>query len=211
MYFKKTNMSMVLQKQSIYNVSAVNAAKVLMTYNIGLDGTIQVKTALTNIDSTLPILSRFGTNLIINSNCKSVTWLGRGPHENYQDRNTSALVGQFKAEVPKLYFTYIRPQVNGYKTDTRWVKFTNSNGKGIQITAEKYIGFSANHQYNSDFDAGEKKQQRHTTAIEKRDLVNINIEKAQMGVGGDSSWGAMPHEQYCIQPSDKEYYYVIQP
>lgn len=57
---------MELQKKSIYNVSAVNKTKVVMTYNISLDGTIQVKTALINTDSNLPILPRFGTNLIIN-------------------------------------------------------------------------------------------------------------------------------------------------
>ncbi|MFB9055278.1 beta-galactosidase, partial [Mariniflexile ostreae] len=139
-----------------------------------------------------------------------VNWFGRGPHENYQDRNTAALVGDYKASVEELYFPYIRPQENGYKTDTRWVTFTNTTGNGIKVTATDLISFSAHHQYNDDFDAGDKKQQRHTTDIKKRDFVNINIDYKQMGVGGDNSWGRMPHETYQIKANNLSYSYVIE-
>ena len=73
------------------------------------------------------------------------------------------------------------------------------------------MSFSAHHQYNDDFDAGNKKTQRHTTDIKKRDLVNINIDHMQMGVGGDNSWGAMPHEAYQIQPKSMSFQYTIHP
>ena len=109
----------------------------------------------------------------------------------------------------ELYFPYIRPQENGYKTDTRWVTFTNGNGQGIKISSLSYLSFSAHHQYNADFDAGDKKMQRHTTDIKKRDFVNINIDYKQMGVGGDNSWGAMPHEEYQIQPKNLSFIYII--
>lgn len=83
------------------------------------------------------------------------------------------------------------------------------DGEGIKITAPTYFGFSAHNQYNSDFDAGKKKQQRHTTDIKKRDFVNINIDRQQMGVGGDNSWGAMPHKEYRIQSKEMSYRYTI--
>jgi beta-galactosidase len=120
-------------------------------------------------------------------------------------------VGNYKAEVASLYFPYIRPQENGYRTDVRWVTFTNTNGKGIRILGSKLLSFSAHHQYNSDFDAGNKKQQRHTTDIVNRALVNINIDNKQMGVGGDTSWGAQPLEQYQIKAENQSYSYSIFP
>ena len=156
-------------------------------------------------------MPRFGTNFIINKEFENVQWLGRGPFENYQDRKTAALVGNYKASVADLYFEYIRPQENGYKTENRWVKFTNTKGEGILITAPKHFGFSAHHQYNADFDEGEQKNQRHTTDIVKRDFVNINIDAVQMGVGGDNSWGSLPHEKYQIQAKKMSFSYVISP
>ena len=65
-------------------------------------------------------------------------------------------------------------------------------------------------EFNDDFDAGNEKAQRHTTDIKKRDLVNINIDYKQMGIGGDNSWGRMPHKQYQINPRDLSYSYTIE-
>ncbi|MEQ8478339.1 glycoside hydrolase family 2 TIM barrel-domain containing protein [Fulvivirga sp.] len=196
--------------ESIFELGSVNG-KATINYTINDVGEVMVKTKLEGIDSSLPVLPRFGNNFIISKEFDQVKWFGRGPHENYQDRNTSALVGQYDASVSDLYFAYLRPQENGYRTDTRWISFTNSSGQGIKITASEHFSFSAHHQYNSDFDAGEKKQQRHTTDIIKRDFVNINIDQAQMGVGGDTSWGRMAHEEYQIQPANLSYSYKIEP
>jgi beta-galactosidase len=159
----------------------------------------------------LPVLPRFGNNLILANDFIKVKWFGRGPYENYQDRNSSALVGQYEALVSEMYYPYIRPQENGYRTDIRWVSFENSEGKGILFEGNKLLGFSAHHQYNNDFDAGPAKRQRHTTDIVKRDLVNINIDHKQMGVGGDNSWGDWPHDQYQIHPENMSYRYKIKP
>ena len=209
--FEKVEESDKVIVETTYTLPSVKDAKVKMQYEIFGDGLINLKVELTGVDKELPVLPRFGTNFIINETFKNVKWLGRGPHENYQDRNTSALVGQYEALVSELYFPYIRPQENGYKTETRWVVFSNEKGAGIKITAPTYFGFSAHHQYNDDFDAGETKQQRHTIDVEPRDLVNINIDSEQMGVGGDTSWGAMPHKEYCIFPENMSFVYTIKP
>ncbi|MDN3666797.1 glycoside hydrolase family 2 TIM barrel-domain containing protein [Algibacter miyuki] len=192
-----------------YKLASVKGA-LQMVYTINAEGAILVNTKISGINSELPILPRFGNNLIIDNEFSNVAWFGRGPHENYQDRNTSALVGLYKASVSDLYFPYIRPQENGYKTDTRWITFTNASGNGIKVTAEDLVSFSAHHQYNDDFDSGDDKTQRHTTDIETRDLVNINIDYKQMGVGGDTSWGRMPHKAYQIEADNLSYSYLIE-
>ena len=194
---------------SIYGLASAKSAKVIMTYIIDDNGSIEVKTELKDVDEDLPMLPRFGTNFILQNEYNQVNWLGRGPFENYQDRNTASLVGNYSAKVADLYFPYIRPQENGYKTENRWLSLTNDAGSGIKITAPKYFSFSAHHQLNSDFDAGMTKQQRHTTDIQKRDLVNINIDSEQMGVGGINSWKALPLPQYRIQPKDMSFSYKI--
>lgn len=202
--------SNIVKIETLYNIPAVEG-KVAVNYTINGNGEIIVETQLSNINKDLPVLPRFGNNLVMANEFNQVKWFGRGPYENYQDRNTSALVRQYESSVSDLYFPYIRPQENGYRTDTRWVSFVNNEGKGVKFEADSTIGFSAHHQYNSDFDAGATKQQRHTTDIVKRDLININIDYKQMGVGGDTSWGRMPHEQYQIQPGNLTYSYRLTP
>ena len=157
------------------------------------------------------MMPKFGTNLMINENYNNVKWYGRGPHENYQDRNTSSIVGVYESKVSQMYYPYIRPQENGNRTDTRWASFTNSKGKGIIIKGENIFEFSAHHQKNSDFDGGNRKSQTHSTDIIKRPIINLNIDHKQMGVGGDDSWGKLPHEKYQIKPENLNYSYSISP
>ncbi|WP_242091873.1 glycoside hydrolase family 2 TIM barrel-domain containing protein [Aestuariivivens sediminicola] len=198
--------------KTVYDIPAVEG-QITIHYSINELGYIRVTNQLSQIKSSLPHLPRFGNNLILKKDYDQVNWFGRGPHENYADRKTSALVGRYKASVSDLYFPYIRPQENGYKTDVRWVSFTNSKGKGLKVHGMQLLNFSAHHQYNVDFDAGKTKQQRHTTDIKQRDLVNINIDYGQTGVGGDNSWSerAWAHKQYRIQPEDLNYSYIISP
>ena len=182
-----------------------------LIYNIDSFGKININTSLSEISSKLPMLPKFGTNLIIDKQFEKVRWYGRGPHENYQDRKTSSLIGIYECKVSDLYYPYIRPQENGNRTDTRWVTFTNTNGNGIIIQASKTFEFSAHNQKNEDFDGGNDKSQRHTTDILRRPFLNLNIDNRQMGVGGDNSWGFLPHEKYQIKADNISFNYSISP
>ena len=207
---EKTLKNNLVNFQVIYQLPE-NMAKIQMDYKIEASGQITVTNTLMDVKDDLPTMPRFGTNFILKTDYNQVNWYGRGPLENYQDRKTSQFLGKYEAEVADLYFPYIRPQENGYRTDVRWVTFTNTNGKGIKVLGPKALCFSAHHQYNSDFDEGKTKQQRHTIDIITRDLVNINIDNAQMGVGGDTSWWAKPLEQYQIKAEYQSYSYSILP
>lgn len=193
-----------------YDLPSVGGT-ISIAYEVNDKGEIRVTNNLMDLDDGVPILPRLGNNFSIKDEYQRAEWYGRGPHENYIDRNTSALVGNYSASVSELYYPYIRPQENGNRTDIRKVIFTNETGAGIEIFGPQLFSFSAHHQYNDDFDPGETKQQRHTFDIVKRDLVNINIDYRQMGVGGDNSWGNLPLEKYQIQPTDMNYSYVIRP
>ena len=81
----------------------------------------------------------------------------------------------------------------------------------VDVSGHKTSIFFSHHQLNSDFDEGMRKIQRHTFHIPTRKLVNINIDYKQMGVGGDTSWGAMPHPEYRIKPPNLSYGYIIKP
>jgi len=187
-------------------------AQLQIEYNIYGDGTIVVSNELRGVSGSLPDLPRFGNNFVLQEEFSNATWYGRGPFENYSDRNTAAFIGEYNSKVKDLQFSYGRPQENGYRTDSRWLRLTNEDGLGIVIEAVGQVfGFNARHQYDSDFDPGQRKAQRRTSDIVRRSLVSINIDHSQMGVGGDNSWGARAHDKYLIQPVDHFFSYSISP
>ncbi|WP_462248482.1 beta-galactosidase, LacZ type [Ekhidna sp.] len=205
---KKSGLIKVIAEYELNDV----IGKVTMNYTFNAEGELFVEQSLNIGRNDLPNMPRIGTNLSLINDYQLVEWYGRGPHESYIDRRTSAFVGSYSSKVADLYFPYIRPQENGNRTEVRKVSFLNSNGKGIEVQAvDKLISFSAHHQLNGDFDEGEKKIQKHTYDVPVRNLVNINIDYMQMGVGGDTSWGAMPHQKYQIIPNNSKHSFLIKP
>ena len=208
----KPNVKIAKQKlvkiRAVYSLAAVQGT-VEVTYTVGNEGEMLIETALLFVPDSIPELPRFGNNFKIREGFNNVTWYGRGPHENYNDRKTSAMVGLYDAKVEELYVPYIRPQENGHREDVRWLSFTNNEGKGLLIESQGLIGFNAHHQDISAFDPGPVKQQRHTTDIKRRDFVDISIDHLHMGVGGDDSWGARTHAEYLIPAKDYKFAYSI--
>jgi len=158
-----------------------------------------------------PEMPRFGVHMTMPPQYDNFAWFGRGPHENYCDRNTSAHLDLYQSKVSEQYYPYIRPQENGYKTDIRWLTLTDSEGKGIMIDGLPVFSGSALHNSVEDFDQGIKTNYKHTTDVTPRDSIFVNIDMKQMGVGGDDSWGAWAHPQYQIPASDYEFRFRIFP
>jgi beta-galactosidase len=154
----------------------------------------------------LPELPRFGMRMQMPQEYDQINYYGRGPWENYNDRNTASFIGKYNQKVEDQYAdTYIRPQESGYKTDVRWFELTNSAGTGIKVSGTQPICFSAINHSTEDLDPGLTKKQQHPTDLKPRKEVYLHIDLKQRGVGGDNSWGAYPHSQYLLL--DKKYTY----
>ncbi len=107
--------------------------------------------------------------------------------------------------------TYIRPQESGYKTDVRWLTLKNANGQGLKIEGNQPLGFSALNVSTEDLDPGKHKNQRHPSDLDldSKETVFLHLDYKQRGVGGDDSWGALPHEQYRLLDKKYSYSYII--
>ncbi|MGM0620633.1 MAG: glycoside hydrolase family 2 TIM barrel-domain containing protein [Bacteroidota bacterium] len=193
-----------------FNHEKVNSEQ-SVTYTILGDGTIDVNTQLETEENELPDLPRFGLKWELPVNFDNLKYFGRGPHENYVDRNRSSFVGKYTGKVADQYFEYVRPQENGYKTDVRWFELRNKNGVGIRVSGEPLVGFSALHNPIDDFDMIDGDDFRHTSDIVKKDGVFVNCDLKMMGVAGDNSWGARPYPQYSVPAKDYEFGFTIQP
>jgi beta-galactosidase len=201
------------QKQVIANYSS--------TYKVLGSGEVVVTNDFKMAKEQLPEIIRFGINLVMPREFDQMSWLGRGPHESYQDRYTSALVGLYSGAVADQYFAYVRPQENGNKTDVRWMSIANKDGLGLQFIGLPLLSVSAHHQIMEDFESpdrtdgrgklGLKMIRRHINDVKPRDLTSINIDYKQQGVGGDDSWGAWTHDEYRLREKAYNYSFRICP
>lgn len=174
-------------------------------YTIRGDGSIEIESGLTP-RTGMPELPRFGMQLRVAGDLRNVTWFGRGPHENYWDRNTGAAVGRYTATVEDLFVPYIEPQENGNRTDVRWVTLTDSRGVGLKAIGMPLLSFSAWH-----FAMEELETRKHPFEIVQSKDITLNLDLRQMGVGGDDSWGAWPHPEYRLPALPYEYKFVLEP
>lgn len=203
------------------NKTELSEATLMATFTPGND-------ALRKESSKL-VVPRIGIRFRLPVYMNQVTYFGRGPEENYIDRNNGTLVGLYKNTADNMYFPYVRPQENGHHTDTRWLSL-GKKGKGLTIYADNTIGFNALRNSVEDFDGEEatnrdyqwnnrdaeelkhdvatakniKPRQTHINDITPRDFVEVCVDMKQMGVGGYDSWGAIPDPQYLL-PANKEY------
>ncbi len=185
--------------------------KYITSYHIFGNGEIEVSNRFVPGKKGLPDLPRFGVQMALRSEYDNISWYGRGPHETYWDRKSGAKVGIYRGKVKDQYHPYIRPQENGNKTDVRWLSLTNKEGIGLLVVGVPFLSVSAHHFLSEDFDSGDKKRQRHTYDLKPRDLVNLNLDYKQMGVGGDTSWGARPHPQYRLPAQKYTYSFKLRP
>ncbi|WNC73233.1 glycoside hydrolase family 2 TIM barrel-domain containing protein [Thalassotalea psychrophila] len=210
-------------------VSAVYSSNVFkgdyqVHYTIANNGQVHVQSQL-NIESgqTLANLPRMGMQLTMPGDYQRMSWFGRGPHESYADRQDSAKISVYKALVKEQIHHYVRPQENANKTDVRWLALKNAQGNGLLAVADKLISASAwpYRQSDIDFIVGKDGEEsasglvpvtsKHGAEIPMADLVTVNIDHKQMGVGGDTSWGRLVHPQYTIPAQNYQYGFTLIP
>ncbi len=180
-------------------------ASYVTKYTIRGDGSLEVAATLES-EQDLPELVRFGMQLGLQREMDRVAWFGRGPHESYWDRKTSAAVGLFENTVAGLHYAYGRPQENGNRTDVRWVSFTDQEGNGLQATGEPLLDFSA-WNYTQD----QLEHARHDYELASSGFITVNLGWRQRGVGGVNSWGEHTLPQYTLRGKHFEYKFRLKP
>ena len=204
-------------------------AVVSLDFRIYADGTIQGFEELADGGNLAKAqcLPRFGMEFAMPGDFSVLEFYGNGPFENYADRNSAALVGQYAQRVEDQYhYGYARPQESGTHTGLRWMKVTDDNGTGLMITADEKFSASAlpvsRRQIDMFITGGvrqDKGDQRHSLELKKHAFENarslgktyVNFDLRQMGLGCVNSWGAWPREEYLIRAEPMQFRFVIKP
>jgi len=192
-----------------YNVKAgrdgQTSVPVETTYTIYNDGSIGVKGNFGNEGNK--DFSRLGLIAALEPRLGNVQWLGRGPHENYPDRKTSAFVGVWDGTVNGMTEEYEKPQSMGERCDVKWVTFTDDKGEGIRIRTGNSFAFSALHYMDEEL--WQTKYKHELNKIHRPEII-LHLDAAMRGLG-NASCGPGPLEKYELREKNYSYGFVIEP
>jgi beta-galactosidase/beta-glucuronidase len=167
-----------------------------ITYRIDRTGEVAIEVHGVPQGDMPPTLPRIGLQLALPSTFGHVTWFGPGPGESYPDTCQAQRVGLWRATVDELYTPYIRPQENGNRMDTRWVRLADAAGAGILVTGDPTINFGAHRFTTMDLERA-----RHTYELVPRDFITLSLDHRHNGIG-TASCGPGPWEHYLLRPAE---------
>ena len=218
-----------------YKPIAGGAAAVKMEYLIGGDGTILGKETMSDAGGLdkAPDLFRFGMKFAMPGNYSDLEFFGNGPWENYIDRNSSATVGLYRQSVNEQYhYGYVRSQESGTHTGLRYLRITDPDGTGLEITSNLNFSGSVLPFSIRDLDCtadGTPERANKTNvavgyprhSLNLKELAHendrsagttyVNFDLVQMGLGGIDSWGALPLEKYRLHAQPREFEFILRP
>ena len=194
-------------------------ATVAVQYALADDGSITVTETMTEVREGAPELFRFGMEFAMPGAFDALAFYGKGPFENYQDRQGAAQVGLWKQSVADQYhFGYARPQESGTHVGMRWMRITDAAGCGFEIGAPQTFSASALPFGRRDIDLsvtgggrGRGGDQRHSLELREDGLTHVNVDLVQMGLGCENSWGAVPRPQYRLKAEPRSFSFTLKP
>ncbi len=190
-------------------------ATLTMTYTLTAEGEVIVREQLNaDKDAKVAPMFRYGMQLQMPKGFDAISYYGRGPVENYIDRNSSEFLGVYGAKVKDEYYPYVRPQESGNHTDVRWFRVLDDKGCGLEFYSNAPMEASALKFLTEDLDDGvtkDKKIGRHSGDLVERAQTQVHIQQRQMGLGCVNSWGAWPRAEYMVPCQDYDFTFAIRP
>ena len=208
-------------------------ADMTLTYSIDKDGSIFVDADYRPTATAIPLIPKFGMRMRLPAAYNQVRYYGRGPWENYPDRQSSALLGRYSQQVSEQYhYGYVRTQESGNHGGLRWLRLLDEGGNGLEMTAAEpfaasalplslrdldvaYLdGGAASRNHSGQFGAAQHSLELKAKAFENRRSLGttyVHVDQAQMGVGGINSWGEWPLKEYRIPAAPRCFRFHLRP
>ncbi|WP_072317330.1 glycoside hydrolase family 2 TIM barrel-domain containing protein [Sinomicrobium oceani] len=194
--------------KSVYTVIP-KKAEAEITYRIATDGTVHVNYHL-KASEDLPNIPKAGMQGAIKNSYRKISWYGKGPAENYIDRNHGFNTGIYSMSLDAFTEPYVMPQENANRTDVRWMACTNEGNTGglLVVAGKSLLSMSA-----WPYTEAAINKARHTYELEDAGYITLNIDLRQMGVGGNDSWSEVgqPLEKYQLPSGRYSYDFYLQP
>lgn len=184
------------------------AARQQIAWTVRATGDVEVATTWFPGEKPTPEMPRFGMQTTLRAGFDQLAWLGKGPQETYWDRQ-DARVGLYRGTVEEQFFPYIKPQETGNKAAVRWIALTDVHGRGLLAVGDPLLSANALHATTDDLFCASTNGNYYPYQLPERKTVTLNLDLEQRGLGGDNSWGALPHEPFRLSLWPTSYRYRL--
>ena len=174
-----------------YFMPTTPAGKCQVSYTVFGDGTIETKLMYDPVEG-IPDMPEFGMMFQFNADYDNLTWYGMGSEETYADRRHGAKLGIYSSKVADNMAKYLVPQECGNKVGVRYARLVDAKGRGMMFEGDE-LSFSA-----LPYTPHELENAAHVYELPQVHHTIVRVALAQMGVGGDDSWGSLVHPEYHI-------------
>ena len=184
------------QSVTVDHEMGAGAARFVTRYEMAGNGAVDVDGQFVPLKTDLPPPVRIGLWYTMPTAMKTVEWYGRGPHESYVDRKSSAAIGLWRGAIAEQNHDYMRPQDTGNKVDVRWMELSGQ-GAGLRVRADKPLMMQALAFPYTDLYRRAPGTWKSTDIVPHGETTLI-VDAAQWGVGGDTTWShvGQPHMKY---------------
>ncbi|MDE5940646.1 MAG: DUF4981 domain-containing protein [Muribaculaceae bacterium] len=197
--------------KATFEIPAVKSTLAL-TYTVNPKGSVTVNQSLTATEGAeVADLFRFGMVFDMPEKFETIEYYGRGPGENYADRQQASDLGIYRQSVSSQPYAYIRPQETGTHTDIRWWRVLDQSGNGLEITATEPFSASTLHYTIESLDGGEEKPNSHFAEVKPSDLTQVCVDLRQLGLGCVDSWHSLPRPEYQLPYGSYSFTYTLTP
>ena len=192
-------------KADILNAEGKKIGNAEFIYALNRDGSMKVQTTFEADTSLVKSMARLGITFEMKDTYENVTYLGRGEHETYTDRNQSGKIGVYKTTPERMFHYYVVPQSTGNRTDVRWLQLTDEHGKGCWIEANSFFQFST-----FPFSDVILEKARHINELKRDGKITIHLDAEQAGVGTATCGpGVLP--SYLVPLTKQTFDFTIYP
>lgn len=198
--------SVAIDGNRVVAVRSLEKTTMKTTYAMAEDGSLEIATEF-SADPAWPDLPRLGYTLGVAGGYSDIFYFGKGPWENYIDRNAGAELALHRSPIASMTAHYPMPQETGNRTETRWLALTGS-APSLKVNGVEPFEFSIRPWSNENLD-----QARHTYDLVEQGFWTLNIDHRHMGLGGNNSWSlrGLPLEHYLIPAGDYQWTFILKP
>ncbi len=192
-------------KADILNAEGKKIGNAEFIYALNHDGSMKVQTTFEPDTSLVKSMARLGVTFEMKDTYENVTYLGRGEHETYTDRNQSGKIGIYETTPERMFHYYVVPQSTGNRTDVRWMQLTDEYGKGCWIEANSLFQFST-----IPFSDVILEKARHINELKRDGKITIHLDAEQAGVG-TATCGPGVLSSYLVPLTKQTFDFTIYP
>lgn len=182
-----------------YELADPDHTPVSVTYRVTPDMRMQLTVEYPGNAAGAASLPAFGIEWELPGEYQHLRYYGTGPEETYRDRKQGGKLGIWDTTSEASTAPYLMVQETGSHEDVRWLEATDIQGHGLRVTQRGDRHFTASLLPWNTYTI--EAARRHEDLPAPRHNY-LRLLAAQMGVGGDDSWGAPVHTAYQL-PADR--------